>query len=441
MRDLGTATLLQAQKDMGDVLAKIVIGGVTYGVDSTNRLLRVKHTEQPYSQTATVLIDNRDKNISALPTSLEGVQGVLSWGYHTSAGDEYSATAPLIVKAQELYSAEGTLDCLLNLYGIPDQMNEDEASAAYTQTSDDTNTVKALINAIAGATLACYSHCTAITVDWDTGWDDGIINSFQPKDYFRIYKGETRLAKIKELLGYTYDVMLVKADGHIHIFNPTISGTTYDYEYNDTILSTNHTFFAKVYRNRLVLPNKVVVASDPDNDTQYSSSWTSAASYVLLPKTHFVTKRLASSDQALAIAKAQIQRLELDHERGNGLVPMNVGQEVYDYVKITDSREGDNRVGNVGYLIRNYDPAKRLFNMQFGFGNILLGSLIGTGQGLATIEQPYATYAYVAEVYNGLVERINDTLTLIDDLTTIIEEMQDHVPKWHVTNQLIIPVE
>jgi hypothetical protein len=115
---------------------------------------------------------------------------------------------------------------------------------------------------------------------------------------------------------------------------------------------------------------------------------------------------------------------------------MNVGAEVHDYVKVTDNVEGDNRVGNIGYLTREFEAGK--FNFTFGFGDILLQSSIGLG---GTSEQPYVTYADFWNWFNVLNNNIGSTVALIDALTTLIERMSYTVPKWHVTEVLRIPVE
>ena len=108
MRTL-SGTLTTAQKSLEEVLCKAVFTSgantYTYGVETANILRKVSHNEQPYSQTAKILIENFDNTLTSL--SLEGYQAVLSYGFRTSAGDEYSATAPLKVKAQELVNSNG----------------------------------------------------------------------------------------------------------------------------------------------------------------------------------------------------------------------------------------------------------------------------------------------------------------------------------------------
>ena len=46
-------------------------------------------------------------------------------------------------------------------------------------------------------------------------------------------------------------------------------------------------------------------------------------------------------------------------------VPMNVGAEVWDYVKVTDPRTGGSRVGNIGSIVRRYENGKFTMDIRF----------------------------------------------------------------------------
>jgi hypothetical protein len=243
-------------------------------------------------------------------------------------------------------------------------MAEDKASAAYTQASDDTKTVKTLINEIIGASLACFSHCTAYQVVWDS--EDSLVNTYKPKDAFRVYTGNNRLSAINRLLDYTKCVMRAEDDGKLHIFNPTTTGTTYDYEY---ALETGHPFFAKALRNRLTIPNYITVQSRETDTPQYIGIAQEAESYNKLPKREYHQTRLESADQAEDIAEALLAKAQMWCESGSGIVPLNVGAEVYDYIKVTDEREEDSRVGNIGKIVRHYNLTKNEWRMTFVFGN------------------------------------------------------------------------
>ena len=148
--------------------------------------------------------------------------------------------------------------------------------------------------------------------------------------------------------------------------------------------------------------------------------------------------RLASDAQATSIAEAMIQKLQVDSEKGTGFAPMNVGQEVYDYINITDSRAGDSRAGNTGYLTRTFDINNRNYpwTIAFGFGDIYLAGAAGlitpSGAGSTTTTTPrYATYEDLREIYSILNENIEQIYAYLNKAV---------VPKWHVTRDMGIPL-
>ena len=206
---------------------------------------------------------------------------------------------------------------LFNMWG------EQKATEAYSPDEINTDTVKTIMDAIAGATLTCFSDLPSHTITYDSGYDDSIINSFTPKDHFSIAKGESRLAAFKKVLAYTKCKCKVRNDSGtatIHVFQPTTTGETYDYEYNDAIAADNHNFFSKSVRTRLVLPNKVTVMNHPDHDDSYTGSATDDDSYTALGDQYYpevVYARPASNAQALLIATAILQRYQLATEKGS----------------------------------------------------------------------------------------------------------------------------
>lgn len=386
MRTL-TATLQSAQQSASvKALAKIVLthgaATYTYGVE---RILDIKHPEEQYSHTAEILLDNADRTLDAI--SLKGYQAVISYG----AGDEYSPCAPLWVNSQTFSSAPGKLSCTLMLEGIPNDLASDEASENYTPDDTDTKSVKTLLSAILGATLGCFSHCHAYTVVYDS--EDSLLTSYKPKDGFRIYTGDSRLAKCRTLLDFTKCVMRFEDDGCVHVLRPTISGTTYDYEYS---LASGHTIFSKAYRDRLVIPNYITVSSPKDADgiSLYSGHASDSESYGLKPKRAYKTATLESNAEGTEIAEALLAQAMLNSEQGAATVPMNCGAEVFDYVKVTDSRQQDVRTGNIGYITRHYSPGK--FEMTFGFGNAY--SMLKARKALAELKNLTDTGNYFARL-------------------------------------------
>ena len=409
---------------VGDVVIPTTANGYQYRCTTAG----TSHTSEPTFPT--------DLGVTVTET------GGVVWEMDGDTGDEYSPEAPMKVDAQEFLSSEFQKVCRLLLIGIPNQMKQDKAESRYTQEDDDTNTLKTLITAIAQKTLQPYTNYESFTVTYDS--EDSIIDSFKPKDYFTVQENENRNAKITELLNYTGCKRRAEDDGNIHVFVPVTTGTVYDYEYRLDV-DTYHTFLEKALRNRFVNPNKEVVSSSEDHTPPYGGSATSATSYALAPKTHTIYRRLTSNAEGASIAAAIIERNELDAERGSALVPMNCGQEIFDYIKVTDGRSGDSRVANVQYIQWNCKSpeidGRGAFNMRIRFGRVNTQSL-----GLPSLtEDGRPDWGDFISKYNALIdlyyenqENIFVNLGYINNITDIL--LQGVVSKWHITQQAIAPV-
>lgn len=317
-----------------------------------------------------------DSSEPTFPTDLgvtvsEGGGSTVVWTMDGNTGDEYSATAPLYVVDNPLVSGIRGLIVGLTLEGVLNRMGRDRAEAPYTPDETNTLTVKGTIDAIADTTLdnsGPYGNYTAITTSFDS--EDSLVDTFQPKDLFRIRKNDTRLDAIRTLLGFTGMKMRVEADGNLHFFDPTTTGTSYDYEYK-LLVTGEHTFLNKEVRNRFVDPNKIVVQSHPSHIPQFTGNATSSTSNALYATTLTIEGRFISDAQCDAIAAAKIEQLELDAERGSGKFTMNCGAEVWDWNKITDSRQSDSVTGNVRNIRRRCrigGQSNALYEMSFDFG-------------------------------------------------------------------------
>ncbi len=411
MRTLG-AELTAAQKSryIERPLCKMVLtdNGNTYTY--TSNILSVRHTEMKYTHKAQVFLDDYDATIHGI--DIEGFKGVLSYGAKVSGTDYYDATPPLWVVGQQRDSHQNTTIVSLELVGVMDLLGRDHANASYSQDSDDANTIKDLLNGIAGGTLAPFDHCAAVTITYDTGYDggDNLINNLVPADYFSVNLGDTRLQKIVELVQYTNNVMRVETDGELHILKPVTTGTTYDYEYR--LDDTYHNFLSKRFRRRIVFPNKITVKNHPNQGT-YTGNSTSSTSYGLLPRERTYYARATSNAQCTNIAEAFILKAEMDAEQGSArLHYMNFGAEVHDYVNIVDSRISDNRAGNMSWLTRRFGGGK--LTMDFGFGKPSLiplndlSPLGGDGGRGGTAANVGALYDYIEQI-----------LDLLGDMVTI----------------------
>ena len=190
----------------------------------------------------------------------------------------------------------------------------------------------------------------------------------------------------------------------------------YDYDYDDA--SDAHNFWSKGIRQRLVIPNKVTVHSPLDALTKYFGTATEAASYALLPKEDFVQVVLASNNEATDIAKAIIDRAARDAETGSGLVMMNVGQEIQDYIQFTDSRQGDTVRGRIRSITRYAGP--KVFRMAISFGSRLVRSPAGILSSSVGEDEPLPNWAYTL---------LRGVESIVDELWAQFRTLQDTVNK------------
>ncbi len=190
----------------------------------------------------------------------------------------------------------------LTLADKPNLLHEEKAVDKYIPATDDTKTVKTLIRQILGDTgvspLASYMFYPGHDVVFDS--EDSLIDTFIPKESFRIAIEDRRWGKLGELLNYTGCVKRFEDDGDLHILVPTISGSSYDYEY-ELLAAGEHTFFNKTLRKRLIMPNYITVRSYFTDSSFYVGTAFDTTSFIEIGY-KFETKelRLVSDAQAEA---------------------------------------------------------------------------------------------------------------------------------------------
>jgi len=414
MIDIG-AGLLAAQKSRIILDRHLLIKcDLSYGAteyEYTKTAIKdLTHNEQYYNHKANLLLDDTDKVLHS--RDLEGYKAVMSYGLITKAGAEYVARAPLWVASQQRDSYRHELDCILTLEGVFDRMGKQTAASTMTLESDDTQTVKDLLTALCDTTLTDgtntpYANYPAYTITYDS--EDALIDVFIPADGFRVNVNDSRKSKFMELMNYTNCIAVIKADGEIHIIDPTTSGTTYDAEYVLTEGRDYHNFFSKRFRRRVVSPNKIWYKSFPASGDGYSGSASDASASLtdmLEERTYYA--RVTSNQQCEDLATAHLSKIQMQSESGSCILPfVHFGQEVYDYDLITDARAGDSRAGNLGYINFHYNQRGQRFNMNFGYGRLPLG--VAALQGLA----------------NEGALTVENIMPLIDSLYSYIEQMVD----------------
>jgi len=354
---------IEQKKPVYHGLVKIVLtksGEDTLTYTNEDRLLDIQHIESDNSYKAEVVLSNHDNTFSSL--DLTGYTAVVSWGMRLAVGDAYRPTAPLRIIHQQNVSAQGVLRCNLWCVSILDRMGEHISE--YLGGAPDisaTDTLKDIITGVLtpSATYG-YTNYEAVGATWDS--EDTLIDTYVLGDYWTVQRGASRLGKLNGLLMYSKEVKRLHRDGNVHFLNPTVSGTTYAYEYE---LLGDHTFLSKASAYAPIVPNSFAVqdlAGLPEGDAKDDDSWAIRPVYVAvkLPNT------TAIGD---TIAAAFLQKATLNSQSLNMGVPMNVLQAVWDYIKVTDSREGGTtKTGNVQYIKRYWYATTGQFGMQIKLG-------------------------------------------------------------------------
>jgi len=352
-----SATLLAAQRAMSAVpYIRVAIGSSVF---ETDRVISYTREGQPFNEKVTVVIANEDGALDGLV--LEGKAVTLGRGFVTGAGNEYCNLPPLVALKPQFFTASGKRLCQITCIGKVNEIAEDRASVSYTP--DGTLTAKTLYSQIAAATLTPFTHCPALTIEWGTL--DTLFDTIKPKTNYRIYTNNARLGAMRRLIDFTYNAMRVKQNGSLYVFRPTTSGTTYDYEYSSSV----HIIHDKYRGKRLVIPNGVTVRTPTGVTPAYSGVATDSSSSGLYRSVMaFFEYNLASNAQAADIAAAILAKYQMNQRYTVAHVPINLGQELYDYVKMTDFIDDTVETGNVGYINEVYRPADNLFEATIGLG-------------------------------------------------------------------------
>ncbi|MCK4698193.1 MAG: hypothetical protein KAT53_07815, partial [Dehalococcoidia bacterium] len=115
---------------------------------------------------------------------------------------------------------------------------------------------------------------------------------------------------------------------------------------------------------------------------------------------------------------ALLAKFQLEVQKGSAEVPANCGAELFDYVKVTDERESDYRVGNIGSLTRKYSPGK--YTMDFSFGGWLSArALLSHLEVLSDIGLDF----YRLGVKNLCAERIQAGDIDVDELSAVCADI------------------
>jgi len=337
------------------------------------RILKTSHLEEPYRASATILLNDSDKLLTGV--DLKGESLAIGYGMYVDDEPIYSLTAPLRVKSHRNDSSEGKLVTELTCFGVMQELDDDKAVEKFT---GDTETVKTLIQYVLQPqdnSFAPFLDYPDFILVFDS--EDSLIDSVVPGSGFTIKTNETRLQAIAKLFTHTYCVIRpgneepdINGKRTLHIFKPKTSGS-FDYDYS----LSSHTFWAKSSISSLVVPNYIIVKTPEDVTPSYSGYAKDVENYNKYPSkiTEHISG-LTSDGEASEVAQAILSNVQQAEETAATSVPMNCGAEVYDWVKVVDTREGTEVKGNIGVLRRSWDSSARgidKFPMSFSFGGWL----------------------------------------------------------------------
>lgn len=403
-----SSTLLSTQQGtQRKPYKKVVINSVDY----SSRVLFVEHHEEPYRDYATIILNNKDRgldSVATLASNLLGyrfrighgfvtndagstwtastsyavgdsvvassiryyciiaglsdatnepswptvgntvVDGTVTWEYGCVSANEYSSSADLWVKSQQMISSPGQLVCQLYCEGQWMYAREqkiiatsdppssiglvDEADIPYTApVFNGTHTVYQLVELIIEGVFGWTLNAAPST-------DDGILTTFKP--VFSFAEWPDAASALYELVKMTKCYLRPKANRVWEFVYPQSSDTV-----NETYYSGQTPYFYEYAETlNLLIPNKIVVfAGNPDNLPVWpipvivgeTADYT--GNYVQVMEPHLAPSLTTLSD-ANNRADSILTRYKAEQLGGYLIVPHDARVELYDRVEANDQR-------------------------------------------------------------------------------------------------------
>lgn len=352
-------------------LVIVSIGSIVFRTDDPDSGLRFVETlEEGQSFRAT--IDIQPSNLAAMhPGILRvalGEEVTIKWGYEGS--DSMVTSPPLRVVSDSGLSEPGTGRITFScvgwwelLAGSRTVKDPSDASAAPPVWPKDT-TIRAIINELLQGLSPVYL---------DT--DDGIVNVYRP--HYEADGLESTLTTIRNLLDMTLSYIRIREDGFHIVFPSRTDGITWTYELD------GHQFYTRSHTAKISIPNRIVMVPELPT-SEYSPDFIGVAlDQTSIDKIGFmdmitVDPGVVSIGEANSRAYALMSRLQAENSDGLVIIPMNIGQELYDKVRLIDLR-----IETTAHMDHFVGMIKRVWTtnqyaMEMGLGGLMshLSSLI-----------------------------------------------------------------
>ena len=129
----------------------------------------------------------------------------------------------------------------------------------------------------------------------------------------------------------------------------------------DNTYGPTHVFFQNVQQKTLTIPNTVIYTNEEPGDSpvsRFEGTDNQAASVTALGAIRriIIDEAVVSNAKGLTLATRAVNRWLRDVAQGEVLAPMHCGQEVWDLVRVEDTRSGQNYEGRVSHITRIWKP-------------------------------------------------------------------------------------
>lgn len=339
MRDISSTQKAAQESASATPYVFVRIDSADYSSD-TGKLLGIEHHELPYTSDAVIILRNDDRSLDDV--DLVGQDVGVAYGHVTDVGNEYEdMTSRLYVKSQQFHSFEGKCICVLQCEGVWDVLREKRAIILADPPTaeviyDREKTVYELIKML----LAACDY----DLDPLGDQDDGIINDFKPYFVLNYFPYENIASIIYRLIQMTKCFIRAKSVGDFKIIYPHE-----DDDVDETYYSRKaHFFHEYTEKKNLLIPNRVVVYANREADGRYhedtvvigdtgvpDDGYDYDAGEILWD---FEAPTILTQADAQNRATAILARFKGETLAGRLVVPHDARVELYDRVKIYDSR-------------------------------------------------------------------------------------------------------
>lgn len=170
---------------------------------------------------------------------------------------------------------------------------------------------------------------------------------------------------IQDVLGFSNLGIILKKDGfHATYIDPAETTTVYDYVIPSD--GSNHAALEAQIDIYQVIPNRVTYADLTGGNVGITAADTDSSDVHGPIEVVIWDESVDGADRAKKLAARHLERLQRDKAQGHMTVPMNIGQEVWDFVQVGDSRTGETKKGFVTQIQRTWEPGKYEMKLLLG---------------------------------------------------------------------------